>query len=256
MTHDLQSRNYKDRSYRSYTDKNRLVSFQVAVKETDLYIKTLLNLEDEALTSILKYRYHLEEYIKRHPQFKTSLSSLPSDPISPQIVKEMTEAGLLAGVGPMASVAGAIAEFVGNDLLSYCPEVIVENGGDIFINVKKDIKIGIFAGNSLLSKKIGLRISCSLSPLGVCTSSGTVGHSLSFGKADAVTIVSKSTTLADAAATAVGNVVKSASHIEDGLEAAQNIKGVLGTIIIVADKLGAWGDVDLCSFEDGESLCF
>ncbi|MBP1711906.1 MAG: hypothetical protein H6Q42_109 [Deltaproteobacteria bacterium] len=146
---------------------------------------------------------------------------------------------------PMAAVAGAMAEFVGRDLLGESPEVIVENGGDLFIQLSRELKIAIFAGPSPLSMRVGLKISESAKGLGVCTSSGTVGPSLSFGRADAVCILSPSAALADAAATAVGNVVKSAGDLTTGLETAQSIEGVTGAVLIVGEKMGAWGKVEL-----------
>jgi hypothetical protein len=123
--------------------------------------------------------------------------------------------------------------------------VIIENGGDIYLATSKERKIGIYAGDSPLSLKIGIVIGPKENPLGVCTSSGTVGHSLSFGKADAVCILSKSAALADAVATAVGNVVKEKKDIEYGLELAREIEGVLGVLIIVGEKMGVWGNVTL-----------
>ncbi len=151
----------------------------------------------------------------------------------------------LAQVRPMAAVAGAMAEFVSKDLLPISKEVIVENGGDIYLATSRERTIGIFAGNSPLSLKVGVVISPKDSPLGVCTSSGTVGPSLSFGKADAVCILSKSGALADAAATSVGNIVKEKKDIELGLERGKEIEGVSGVLIIVGEKVGIWGNVKL-----------
>ena len=131
-------------------------------------------------------------------------------------------------------------------LLAFSPEVIVENGGDIFLAVKHDRTIGLYAGDSPLTGRLGLEIRAADTPLGVCTSSGTVGHSLSFGKADAVVVVSKSTALADAAATAVGNRVKQAADIDAALKVGQKIEGVLGIVIVIGKDIGAWGDVTLC----------
>jgi len=144
----------------------------------------------------------------------------------------------------MASVAGAIAEFVGKELLNYSSEVIVENGGDIFIKSNKVRKVSIFAGNSPFNQRIILRIEAKKNYIGICTSSGIVGPSLSFGKADAVTVISDSVLLADAAATAVGNIVKSRKDVEQGLVYAQKIKGVKGVAIIKNDKMGLWGDIN------------
>jgi len=138
-----------------------------------------------------------------------------------------------------------MAESVSKDLLKLSKEVIVENGGDIFLATSKERTIGIYAGSSPLSLKIGMVIGPEDSPLGVCTSSGTVGPSLSFGKADAVCVLSKSTALADAGATAVGNIVREKKDIELGLERGKEIEGILGVLIILGEKMGVWGNVKL-----------
>jgi len=223
-----------------------LVSFNVVVKETDLYIRASSNLESNAYKSVVKYRNLLKRYIERQPSFATSLEPLSVTEDSPQIVKDMADSARRVGVGPMSSVAGAIAQFVGDELLALSPEVIIENGGDIYLKSIKDRVIGIYAGNSPLSGKIGLEIKGEETPLAVCTSSGTVGHSLSFGKADAVVAVSKSATLADAAATAIGNLIKQPADIPGGIELAKGIEGILGVIIIKGDNTGLWGKVKIC----------
>ena len=145
----------------------------------------------------------------------------------------------------MAAVAGAISEMVGRMLSEKTGEVIVENGGDIFVNCRRDITVGIYAGDSPLSNKIGIKLKKSGMPAGVCTSSGTIGHSYSMGRADAVVILSASAALSDAAATAVGNRILSGKDIPAGIEAAKNIKGVTGALIIVGNRIGAWGQVEL-----------
>ena len=145
----------------------------------------------------------------------------------------------------MASVAGAIAEFVGSELLAFSPEIIVENGGDIFLKSLSKRLIGIYAGKSPLTGKIGLEINEEDTPLGICTSSGTVGHSLSYGKADAVIVLSKSATLADAAATAIANLIKQSSDIPSGIEFAKSIDGLKGVVIIEGNTMGLWGEVKI-----------
>ena len=197
----------------------------------------------------------LEEYIKRNPAFLSSLEPLTIGEDAPLIVKEMARSTSRVGVGPMAAVAGAIAEFVGNDLLDFSPEVIVENGGDIFLKSLKKRMIGIYAGKSPLTGRIGLEISGEDdTPLGICTSSGTVGHSLSYGRADAVIVLSPSTTLADAAATAIGNLIVQPGDIPKGVELAKGIEGLRGVIIIQDDKMGLWGKVKICQVsESGHS---
>jgi len=237
---------YQPRTYRHWIKDSDLVPFNVVVKETDLYIRTKKDLKRKALKLVLKYRNILEEYIAKHPAFLTSLEPFPLTPEAPLMVKAMVESTTKVGIGPMASVAGAIAEFVAQELLEFSPEVIVENGGDIYLKSLKKRLIGIYAGSSPLSGKIGLEINPKDTPLGICTSSGTVGHSLSYGKADAVIALSKSATLADAAATAIGNLIKEPSDIQSGIEFAQEIRGLKGAVIIIADKMGLWGEVKIC----------
>jgi len=242
---------YEPRVYRHWVKDKDLVSFNVVVKETDLYIRASSDLEAEARKLVTKYRNLLERYIAQHPSFLTSLEPVAVTDNAPAIVSEMAKAAGKAGVGPMAAVAGAIAEFVGRELLALSPEVIIENGGDIYIKSLRKRRIGIYAGKSPLSGKIALE-----TPLGICTSSGTVGHSLSFGKADAAIVLSPSATLADAAATAIGNIVLQPADIPRGIELARSIDGVSGAIIIKDDKMGLWGEVKLypVSVEEGSRV--
>ncbi|MFC1992820.1 UPF0280 family protein [Chloroflexota bacterium] len=237
---------YQPRTYRHWVKDKGLVSFNIVVKETDLYIRASTNLKRKALKLASKYRETLERYIEQHPSFLTSLTPLPVAENAPLIVKSMSAAAERVGVGPMASVAGAIAEFVGNELLAFSPEIIVENGGDIYLKSPKKRRIGIYAGQSPLTGKIGLEIDGGDAPLGICTSSGTVGHSLSYGKADAVIVLSASTLLADAAATAIGNLIVQPGDITSGIEFAERVEGLKGVIIIKDDKIGLWGEVKIC----------
>ncbi len=243
---------YEPRTYRHWVKDKDLVSFNIVVKETDLYIRASTNLKRKALKVELKYRDTLEAYMERHPTFLTSLKPFPVGDDAPRIVKSMSESAGKVGVGPMASVAGAIAEFVGTDLLAFSPEIIVENGGDIYLKSLKERLIGIYAGKSPLTGKIGLEINGGDTPLGICTSSGTVGHSLSCGKADAVIVLSQSATLADAVATAIGNLIGQSRDIPSGIEFAKGIEGVKGVLIIKDDKMGLWGEVKICQM----SACF
>jgi ApbE superfamily uncharacterized protein (UPF0280 family) len=147
----------------------------------------------------------------------------------------------------MAAVAGVIAEYVGRGLLKRadCDEVVVENGGDIFMQRQKDCLAAIFAGESPLSYRVGIRIPARDMPLGICTSSGTVGHSLSLGQADSVTVIAHSTALADATATRLGNEVGRAGDLGPALKLAAEIPGLTGVVIVIGEELGAWGQVEL-----------
>jgi ApbE superfamily uncharacterized protein (UPF0280 family) len=231
------------RLYRHWIKDSGLISFNVTVEQTDLFIRCRRNLKSKALDSVLKHRGSLEAYIGHHPLFLTTLDPYQAESEVPNIVKAMARASQLAGVGPMAAVAGAIAEAVGRDLLAFSPEVIVENGGDIFLKISKKRLVGIYAGQSSFTKKIALEIMPRETPLGIGTSSGTVGHSLSLGSADAVIGLSSSAALADAAATAIGNMVNTTDDIPKAIEQAGNIEGLRGVIIIIGEQMGVWGGV-------------
>ncbi|MBT7290717.1 MAG: UPF0280 family protein, partial [Chloroflexi bacterium] len=170
---------FEPRTYRHWIKGDDLVATVVTVKETDLYIRATKKMEAEAKASILKYRADLEQYIKATPQFLAALNPIEVSADAPAIVIDMAKAASKCGVGPMAAVAGAMSEYVGNDLLANSDEVIIENGGDLFLKVLTKKYIGIYAGDSVLSGKLALEVLPDETPLGICTSSGTVGHSLS-----------------------------------------------------------------------------
>ncbi len=237
---------YKERKYRQWVKSEGLVTFEVKELETDLLISAGKNLENKARERVLNYRLDIESYIKKNKDFFTSLEPIEVEIDAPRIVKAMAGAGKRASVGPMAAIAGAIAEFVGRDLLVYTDEVIVENGGDIFIKTKVKRVLGIYAGeDSPFSGKLAIEIDPRDEGTGVCTSSGTVSHSLSFGRADAALVISDDTALADAVATAMGNIVKNKDLIEKGIDFARSISAVRGALVIAGDKLGSWGEIKL-----------
>jgi ApbE superfamily uncharacterized protein (UPF0280 family) len=236
---------YLQRTYRNKLFNQILHSFNVTHRETDLFIFADSSLISLAYDAVYKYRDQIESYIQHHPAFLISLNPLDQDHFAPKIVREMLKAAEMAHVGPMAAVAGAIAEYVGQDILQQSENVIVENGGDIFIKTKEEVIIEIFAGESPLSSKIRIRIKPDQMPIGVCTSSGTVGHSLSFGSADAVCVLSSSAAVADASATAIGNYVKDKRDIKNALEWGGQIKEVIGVLIIAGDRMGIRGSIEL-----------
>ncbi len=238
---------YEPRFYRQWGGDS-LEAFTVAYRDTDLYVRARRRLPDICLSVIQKLRGELEAYGERQPEFLRSLLPIPvpSASLAPESVRAMCRAAEKTGVGPMASVAGLFAERVGQTLLKHVDEVIVENGGDIYLCLDNDGVIGVFAGkNSPFSGKIGLRIRAASTPLGVCTSAGSVGPSRSFGQADAVTVIGASAVLADAAATAIGNRIQRVEDIEPALAWAQQIAGVQGLLVLMDDRIGLWGDMDL-----------
>ncbi len=245
---------YRERSYRQKVQLDDLVSSHVRIQETDLHIRADRDVTRRASNLILQYRLQLEEYIAKWPVFFRTLSPLPMDRLAPAIIQDMLGAAEGAGVGPMAAVAGSMAYFVGKSLVEEgVAEIIVENGGDIYLNRKKECTVAIYAGASPLSYKVGVRIIPEQMPCGICTSSGTIGHSLSLGKADSVTVLADSVSLADAAATRLGNEVGTLEGGKDGiqnaLKEAEDIVGIRGVIVICNDILGAYGDINLVKLE-------
>lgn len=241
---------YEERTYRNQMKAEDLEYFQVLCFESDLFIGVNREARNAVLPQLVKnqlqkLRKEIVDYNQGHPTFIKTLTPLKADKYAPKIVSDMLESGKLTGVGPMAAVAGAISKYIGKMLELYSEEMIVENGGDILIKTSKIRRIAIHTGNHRFPD-LGLKIKPIENPLGICTSSGVMGHSLSFGNADAVTIVSENIPLADAAATALGNRIKKPEDVENGLSWVRNIPGILGALIIIEDQLGAWGDIELC----------
>jgi ApbE superfamily uncharacterized protein (UPF0280 family) len=241
---------YVKRTYRVLAEQSGLVSTYVRIKETDLHILAQSDVTKTGGELAARYRLQVEQYIGNHPEFRTSLTPLPVDDLAPPIIRDMLMAGQSAGVGPMAAVAGAISHYVGKGLIEAGQEeVVVENGGDIYLVRLEPSTVGVFAGQSPLSNRVGLLIDPADMPLGICTSSGTVGHSLSFGTADSVTVLASFTPLADAAATRLGNEVQNerqpGAAVERALAVAENLSGIMGCVVICGESFGAVGSVEL-----------
>jgi len=238
------------RFYRDWVKKENLYLETIVVKETDLQILTDQPLDKDFFKKRINfYRGQIEDYIRKDKRFLTSLKPLSVEIDAPLIVKEMSKQTKKANVGPMAAVAGAMAEFLGKDLLKKgYQEVIIENGGDIFLASRKTRTVGIYPGPKNPWQNLALKIDPLDTPLGICTSSATLGHSLSFGKAESVVIISKNTSLADAVATATCNRVQSKKDLEKALKFAKGIKGILGVVIILNKNLLAWGKVEFLTF--------
>jgi ApbE superfamily uncharacterized protein (UPF0280 family) len=233
--------------YRRIFNGDGLVYFNCKVKQSDLCIGAEYNLKKQAEESIKKYRQQVEEYIRKQPVFLHSLEPVKPLPGAPEIINHMCRASAACGVGPMAAIAGAVSFYVAMDLICYTGELVVENGGDIYIVGKRERVVGIYAGQSALTGKIGVKISPDTLPVSICTSSGTVGHSLSFGSADAAVVLSKDACLADAAATAAGNMIRSRNDVEKTLNKLKMIPGITGILIIIGEDVGVWGNIELVS---------
>lgn len=230
----------------------RWKSFRAVHLETDLWIAVSSEryeppVEDFSLQKITYYRSILEEHIGECPEFLTSMVPLPARTGRHEIIRNMYDASAKSGTGPMSAVAGAMAECICADLISEFSfdEVVVENGGDIFMKLKRAATISVYAGDSPLSDKIGLLVKPEDTPLSVCCSSATVGHSLSFGVADACAIACVSGALADAYATACCNAVKDAAILQEITNCFIKKEEVLSVIIIKDDKAGIGGKLEV-----------
>lgn len=238
--------------YGTYLNETKdIFSYQIVYKETSLFIRSPKDYKNRVLRTLISLRKPLENYIKENPDFLTSLSPLKPKKNAPKIVKKMCEVSQKTKIGPMSAVAGTIAEFLGYEILKWLKKenlkefLIIENGGDIFAYVNEPITVGIYAGeNSLFTGKIGIRISLLNQPLGICTSSGTLGHSLSFGKADAVVIVSNSASFSDTLATATCNLLKTQQDILKVIEFAKKFEELLFVCIIIGKNISFWSKVE------------
>lgn len=197
-----------------------------------------------AMSSIEYHRKKLEKYIQDHPKFLYSLRPVPVNK-GPLIVRLMADASKKANVGPMAAVAGVLADLTVKEMTLDGSEVaVVENGGEVSAVSSKPIDIALSAGDSPLSRQVGFRLK--EFPIGVATSSGLYSHALSFGEAEAVTVFAVNAGIADAVATAVGNLIKGddcREAIERGINKALGIEGVKGVFILYKGMVGKAGQI-------------
>jgi len=244
------SQEYQPRLYRETMGNSRWESFTAAHRQTDLWIAVDKrsfhpNIRNYVSDRIRHYRAILDGHIAEHPDFLTSLTPIAHPFGVHPLIAEMAEASNIAGTGPMSAVAGALAERICTDIVSQfgAQEVIVENGGDIFMQLIKPATVSIYAGNSPLSEKLALTPDAAHSPLSLCCSSSTVGHALSFGTADACMVACRSGALADALATAFCNMVKTDESVQEVTQKALEMTEVKAIVIIRGDKVGMGGQI-------------
>lgn len=225
--------------------KETLVKREFRFKETNC---TLISDSEEAInaaiSSIKENREELEEYINEHPEFLYSLSPVHVEKGS-RIVEMMAEYTRKVNVGPMAAVAGVLADLAVEAMLHTGSHVaVVENGGEISAVSNVPVHVALLAGNHPLSKVLGFRLTSF--PIGIATSSALFSHALSFGEAEVVTIFAINAGLADAAATAIGNMVKGDNPkfaVEKAVKKAMCIDGIKGVFIIYRDFVGKGGQI-------------
>jgi uncharacterized protein len=222
-----------------------LVRCEIKEKESALEIFTDNDLCEKALSLLFSCRSSIERYIGQYPEFAKALQPCKAGLKAPKIIKEMARAAREFNVGPMAAVAGAIAQYIGKELIKNSQNVIIKNGSDFYIKTVIPRKLTVWAGDSRLSNKLAVVINPKTTPLGISAVSGVRPNSLSFGAADAVVVLAESALISDAAATAIGNIVKTENDIEKGLEMAEKIKHLHGLLIIKNDRLGLRGKIEI-----------
>jgi hypothetical protein len=223
-----------------------MIKEKIKIQETQINLKT--DLENHNLPDfIIKRRMEIINFSRRNPEFLSSLEPLIINE-APLIVKLMAKAAIKAEVGPMAAVAGSISQLSLSYLLNKGSQYsIIDNGGDIALKTNEKVTIGLYSGTSSLSGNIGFQIKAKQTPIGICTSSGTVGHSISFGRSDSVTVFASQSSLADALATSIANNAQGITNqdaVQNCLDRSDDFKEHFrGIMVVVGEHAGTIGKI-------------
>lgn len=217
------------RTYERFAHKG--ANFRIACDRVDVVTR-----------QIVRQRDVLERYLARHGEFGRSLTPVAPLDDAPDVARRMARAAEAVGVGPMAAVAGTMAQLAAQAALDDgANEAIVENGGDLFVACKDQLVVGLYAGAGPLADRLALAVEPGDTPLAICSSSGRMGHSMSLGDCDLATVVARDASLADAAATRAANLVRTPDDIDAALETIGAIDGVDGVLLVKADRIGLTG---------------
>lgn len=239
------------RAYRdSVRPQDGEVRFLVAVEQTDLLVVAEKNLQEAVASHVSQVRGDIKNWIMFHPDFAESLVPVAVPDTAPDIVRAMAEAAARCNVGPMAAVAGGVAQSVADVFVGESPNILVENGGDVYIHSTRERVVALLAEPESGST-IGLKIEADAFPVAVCASSGTIGHSLSLGSGDLVAVIARDGRFADAAATALCNMLKSEDDMDSVLARARELAefGLSGVFAQFDQKVAAWGALELVALE-------
>jgi len=236
--------NYQERFYRELHKSN--FCLEVSYRESDIYLSCDKPLDEKVVKSLIKKYYDdIASYIRSYPNFLTSLTPWEEDSFAPSIVKDMIAASKVSGIGPFSCVAGGISWYVGRDLLKYCNELILENGGDLFLKINEDKRVGIYLGESFSPNFITVKIKKKEFPFGIASSSSCFGHSLNFGRADLVTVIALDSLLADSFATAFSNKIKRIGDIKKVISEAKEYSFIKAVVVAFEGRIAVWGEVEL-----------
>lgn len=228
-----------ERFYRSWQAPEGMVTFQVRLEQSDLFISAETDLRSQAIRALEEARAPLKKYIERDPDFASAMEPCEIQRGAPPLVRRMARAARTCGVGPMAAVAGAIAEDVGRNLLYLSRQIVVENGGDVFALLERPLDLCLYAGPDKPS--VPLELPPSPEGAGIATSSAGIGPSISLGAADAAMVAADNAALADACATALANRIKSPRDLRPALEWAVSVKGVNAAAAVCENQTALLG---------------
>ncbi len=218
-----------DRTFRTFTHRQAVLRICC-----DRYVA--------ATAEIVRQRKLLDRYIATHPGFKTAFEPIALHAGAPEIARRMARAAQIVGVGPMAAVAGAMAQRAAEAAMDLgSMEAIVENGGDIYVRVAAPVTIGLDSGTAKLGARLAFVLEPRQTPLAICSSSGLMGHSTSLGRCDLATVVAHDAALADAAATFAANLVRRESDIDMALGTISALDGIDGLLIVKNERIGLAG---------------
>ena len=234
--------------YRNKISAEGRYSFRLDYKYSGLYIICDRDISGELEEPVLSFYRDIETVIAGQTDFEKSLAPIEAGKDLPRIIKEMCGAGEVFSVGPMASIAGALCDHLAKTLKDRCSFLMIENGGDVYIKSGDPLEVGIFTKNIYFKDKLILLIEAGQTPCGICSSSGSFGHSLSLGKSDLVTVLSRTATIADAAATSIANTINSEKDIDTAIARFSQYREVEGLIIIKNKRIGLWGKLQLSTF--------
>ncbi len=240
-----------DRAYRdAVRPQDGEVRFQVLVEQTDLLIVAEKDLQVEIASYVSQVRGEIKNWIMFHPEFAESLVPIEVPDSAPDLIRSMAKAAAVCGVGPMAAVAGAVAQAVGDRFVVDSPNILVENGGDTYLHSTRERVVALLAEPDS-GAKVGLKLEADAFPVALCASSGTIGHSLSLGTGDLVAVRATDARLADAAATALCNLLNSEADIDRVLKHAQALAefGLEGVFAQYDKKIAAWGELELVALD-------
>ncbi len=239
------------RSYReAITPQKGEVTFQIVVEQTDLFVTAGRDLSEPMLELVHSLRGELKNFMLLNPGFRESLRPVPAPDTAPRVAREMARAASLCNVGPMAAVAGTFAQLVADHFAPISPNLIVENGGDIFIHSTRERVVALL-GDPASGARLGLRLKKNDFPVSLCASSAFIGPSLSLGQGELVVVRSRSGAFADAAATALANLIDSGDDLDLVLARARKMAplGLEGVFAQAGGKLGVWGKMELVALE-------